>query len=151
MGRGFVAEEDRPGGADRVGAIDELGRWVGVADLDVDLEAGTEGLAVGVEERAMDLEGVEDLTVGAMALTDDKVAREFGVEDLEGLVDEGNEDRPVGVADLRGAAAGPPDDEGLLLPILEEFRPDVNVGCLDATLPLEVGSGLMFASCSPSY
>lgn len=44
--------------------------------LDVDLEAGKEGLAVGVEDRAVDLVGVEDLTAGATALVEGKVARE---------------------------------------------------------------------------
>lgn len=77
------------------------------------------------------------------------MVREFGVEDLDGLVDEGNVGRPVGVADLRGAAVCSLDGEDLLLLILEEeFGRDGNVGCLDAFWLSEAGSNLMFASCS---
>lgn len=50
------------------------------------MEAGIEGLTVGVEDRAEDLVGVEDLTGGATGFVESKVAREFGVEDLEDLV-----------------------------------------------------------------
>lgn len=112
------------------------------------MDADTEGLAVGVEDRAEDRVGVEDLTGGATGFVESKVARELGVEDLEDLVVEGNVDRPVGVADLRGAVFVPPDGEGFLLPILEEFNMDGNVGCLDAILLFEAGSNWIFASCS---
>lgn len=112
------------------------------------METGTEGLAVSVEDRAEDLVGVEDLTGGTTGFVESKVACELGVEDLEGLVVEGNVDRPVGVADLRGAFVVPPDSEGFLLPILEEFNVDGKVGCLDAVLLFEAGSNWTFASCS---
>lgn len=117
------------------------------------MEVGAEGLLVGVEERGVDRKGVEDLTGGAASFEDDEVAREFGVEDREGLVDEGNVDRPVGVVDrpvgvvdLRVAAPDPLGVEGLLLPVLEEFSPDGNVGCLDVILFLEADSIWLFAS-----
>lgn len=150
-GADFDTEEERPGGADSAGVLDELGRRVGVADLDVVLVAGTEGLPVGVEERAVGLEGVEDLTGGATGLADGKVVRELGVEDLDGLVDEGNVVRPVGVEDLRGAAVGPLDGEGLLLLVLEEFGRDGNVDCLDAILLSEAVSNCLFASCTTIF
>lgn len=146
-GPDFGTEEDRPGGADSAGVLDDFGGRVGVADLDVVLVADTEGLPVGVEERVVGLEGVEDRTGGATGLADGKVVREFGVEDLDGLVDEGNVGRPVGVADLRGAAVCSLDGEDLLLLMLEEeFGRDGNVGCLDAFWFSEAGSNLMFAS-----
>lgn len=140
-GRNFDAEEALPVGADTTGALNEVdGGRVGVADLDVDLEAGREGLAVGVEDRAVDLVGVEDLTGGATFLVEGKEARELGVDDLEGLVVIGNVDRPVGVADLRVTVLGPSDDEGLLLPVVEEFNSEGKVEFLDAIFLLEAGS-----------
>lgn len=161
----FDTEEDRTGGADTLGALEGAdGRRVGVADLDVDLEVGvadlgaglgaaTVGLAVGVEDRAVDLVGVEDLTVGvedlavgiedltagAAGLQEGKVALEVGVEDLEGLAVVVKVGRPVGVAALV-VEVRPPDDDGLLLPGPEEFSPDGTVGFLDTTLLLEAGS-----------
>lgn len=149
-------------------------RRVGVADLDVDFgagredllvgveertgtegllvgveeRAGTEGLAVGVEERARDLVGVDDLTAGVAVLVEGNVAREVGVDGLEGLVVAGRVARPVGVAGLL-ADFNPQEDEGLLVPLLEEFRPDGKVECLGAILPLETSSSWKFASCNP--
>ena len=78
MGPDLGAEEDRPGAADTLeAALDGVDdRRFGVTVLVVDLEAGKEGLAVGVEDRAVDLVGVEDLTAGATALVEGKVARE---------------------------------------------------------------------------
>ena len=99
----------------------------------------------------MGLEGVEDLTGGATGLADAKVVRDLGVEDLDGLVDEGNVVRPVGVEDLRGAAVGPLDGEGLLLLVLEEFGRDGNVDCLDAILLSEAVSNCLFASCTTIF
>lgn len=141
-----------------------------VEDLEVDLAVGVEDLAVdlgvGVEDLAVDLVGVEDLA-GTVGLVEVKVAREVGVEDLEGLdvlptegldvaVDEdlGAEvntgldaelrvGRRVGVADL---VPGPPDEEGLLPPPLDIFNPGDIADCLDAKLLLEVDSSWTFAS-----
>ena len=123
MGADLVTEEDRPVGAGAIGILDkEAGRCVGVADLDVDLEAGKEGLAVGVEERAVDLVGVDDLAVEAAGFVEGKVARDEGVEDLEGFVPVVRVGRPVCVAGLL-ADFGPPEEDGLLLRVLEEFSP----------------------------
>lgn len=105
----FVAEEDEPGGAAVLGAPDGVARRVGVADLDVVVVVVIEGLAVGVEERAVVLVGVEDLAEGTVGLVEDNVAREVGVEDLAeeaaGFVDD-NVAREVGVEDLAEEAVG---------------------------------------------
>lgn len=84
---------DLTGGAVALAVLDaEVGRRVGVAALDVDLDPGTEALVVGVEEAlvvgiedlALDLAvGVEDLG-GTVDLAEGKVTREVGVEDLDG-------------------------------------------------------------------
>lgn len=198
----LTAGEDLTG-AETLGALDGVdGRRVGVAALDagldggmvdVGLDEGIEDLAVGVEDLAVDLVGVDDLvgtvvlvaddtdlvpeTVGlamvevdrivAVAglvvepgylfaetegLIDDNVALEVGVEDLVGLdapvvetVDlDGVDDldgRPVGVV---GLEPGPPDDEGLRVPELEEFNREGGAGCFDTKLPLVAGSGWWF-------
>lgn len=115
-------------------------------DLEVHLTAGKECLAVGVEDRAADLVGVEDLAAGATTLVEGKMPREEGVVDLEGFVVEGNVGRPVGVAGREVADVSPPDNEGLFLPLLEEFCPDGEVGCLGAMLLLEGGSAWILAS-----
>ena len=73
----------------------------------------------------MDLVGVDDLTGGAVGFADVKVALEEGVEGLEDLVVEGNVGLPEGVKDLKVAEAGPPEDEGLLLPVMEEPCPGI--------------------------
>lgn len=73
----------------------------------------------------MDLVGVDDLTGGAVGFVEVKVAREVGVEGLEDLVDEGNVDLPDGVEDLEVTGVRPPDDEGLLLPLVEEPIPGI--------------------------
>lgn len=113
------------------------------------MEPGTEGLAVGVEDRAEDLVGVEDLTGGATCLMEGKDGRELGVEDLEDLVIEGNVGRAVGVADLRVTGFWPSDDEGLLFPIaVEDFSSEFKVGFLEAVVLLEAGSTWIFAGCS---
>lgn len=152
-----VTEEDRTG-ADTLDTFDGVDdRRVGVADLDVDfdggiidLEAGTVdlgavlagfevckvGLAVGVDDRA----GVLDLAGGATGLAEGKVGLEVGVEGREALVVEVSVGRPVGVAGLDEAEPDPPDDEGLRVPLLEEYNPGDKVDCLDTKLLLEVGS-----------
>lgn len=170
VGTGLETEgEVLDGGADILGVLDGIdGRRVGVADLDTDLGGGTVGLPVGVEDLAVDLDGVEDLegivdlvagivdlvagaadlvvgTVGLPAEIVDlfNVAREVGVDDLEGLGADVTVGRPVGVA---GLDPGPPDDEGLRIPELEEFNPGEEVGCLDIKLLLAAGSGWGFAN-----
>lgn len=149
MGPDFGTEEDRPGGADKLGALDGAdSRLFGVDDLDVDLEVGKEGLAVGVEDRGMDLVGVEDLTLVALGLMEAKVACEVGVEDLEGFNVKGNVGRPVGVAALEVPGEIPPDNEGLLFPLLEDFCPVDKVGCAVAML-LEAGSAWPLACYNP--
>lgn len=173
-GTGLETEgEDLDGGADILGVVDGMdGRRVGVdaLELDADLGGGTVGLEVGVEDLAIDLDGVEDLegivdlvaemvdlgagivdfvvgTVGLAAefvdLFNGRLAREVGVDDLEGLGAEVNVGRPVGVA---GLDPGPPDDEGLRVPELEELNPGEEVGCLDIKLLLAAGSGWGFAN-----
>jgi hypothetical protein len=60
-----------------------------------------------------------------------------GVEDLDDFEAVVNEERPVGVA---GRDPGPPDDEGLRVPPLEELNTGEEVCCLDAKLVLPTGS-----------
>lgn len=149
VGPDFATEEDRAGGADALVALDGVGvddRRDGVADLDVDLEAVTDGLVVGVEERAVDLVGVEDLTGGAVSFVEGNVAREVGVEGLEDFDVAGKVGLPVGVAGLLAVDFGPPDDNGLLFPALEEFSPEDIAGCLAASLLLEAGCGWRLGS-----
>lgn len=74
----------------------------------------------------MDLVGVDDLTGGAVDFADGKVALEVGVDGLEDLVVEGNVGLPDGVEDLEVAGVRPPDDEGLLLPFVEEPSPGID-------------------------
>lgn len=189
-GVGFVTEgDDLIGGTDTLEVLDGVdGRRVGVAALDTGLDEGIDGLAVGVEDLAVDLVGVEDLaeTVGLVAedavlvtetvglvvdvtglvaglvadvtgfaaevtglvadsegFDDDNVARVVGVDDLVGLDAPVNVWRPVGVA---GLEPGPPDDEGLRMPVVEEFNPGDRAGCFGAKLPLAADSGWGFAS-----
>ncbi|KAL6987798.1 hypothetical protein U1Q18_013545 [Sarracenia purpurea var. burkii] len=116
------------------------GRLLGVANLDIALQtaAGTEDLAGGVEERAIDLVGAEDLPRGAAVLVEDNLASKVGVEDLEGfavadnvpcgvgvevlegLAVVGNVARPI-VACLQAVDVNPPDDNGLTFAPMEEF------------------------------
>lgn len=147
VGTDFGTEEDRLlGGAATVAAPEGVNIWrVGVAGLDVDFKADGKGLAVGVEERAEVLLGVEDLTGGPAGLVEGKVAREVGVDALEGLAVVGTVSRLVGVAGLV-AAAGPPDEEGLLLLVFDEFSPECKVVRFDATLIFEAGSSWIFVS-----
>ena len=180
-GVSFVTEgDDLIGGADILGALDGVdGRRVGVAALDTGLDEGIEGLAVGAEDLAVDLVGVEDLAETAGLVAEDAVlaaetvslvvdvtgfvaglaADVTGlVEEIEGLVD-GNVARVVGVDDLVGLDApvkvgrpvsvaglepGPPDDEGLRIPV--EFNPGDKAGCFSTKLPLAAESGWGFAS-----
>lgn len=137
-----------------------VGLAVGVEDLAVDLDNGvvdleetvvlvaeavglvteTEGLA----EETVDLaEETVDLAAETVGLFDGKVALDVGVEDLEGLDGAVNVGRPVGVA---GLDPGPPDDDGLRVPALEEFNPGDEVGCLDTKLLLTAGSACGFAN-----
>lgn len=154
---GFVTEEDNlDGGADILDAEDGVeGRRVGVAALDVGFGAVTVGLEVGVEDLAVDLDnGVEDLegTVGlatdaglaaeivglvedTVSLLEGKVALEVGVDGLD-VLDAVNDGRPVGVA---GLDPGPPEEDGLRAPALDEFNPGEEAGCLDTKLLLAGG------------
>lgn len=84
-----------------------------------------------------DLTGVDDR--GGANDFDGKVVREGGVEGLVGFEAAGNVGRPVGVAGLDELWVGPPDDDGLRVPIAE-FKPDDDAGCLGASVLLE-GSG----------
>lgn len=169
-GAGLGLEEILTEGADILGSLDGVdGRRVGVDALDVDLEAGKVGLLVGVEDLAVDLDGVEDLdgivdlaagTValvaeveglveettglvveivvldGAAMVLEGSIVR-VGVEGLDGFEAVFNVERPVGVA---GRDPGPPDDEGLLVPPLEELNTGEEVDCLDTKLVLPAGS-----------
>lgn len=167
----FDTEEALVGGAAMPWVLVGVeGRRVGVADLDIGLGGGTVGLAVGVEDRGVDLDGVVDLEVGegfvielvgrveetvgliaageglleaAVGLIEDKVGRDVGVEDLDGLEFVGVS-RPVGVA---GLDPGPPDDEGRRLTPPDVLCPGEETGCRDTTLVLTVaGSTREFAN-----
>lgn len=140
----MTEEVDLIGGADKFDTLEGVeGRRVGVAALDTGLDAGMEGLDVGVEDLAVDLvTGVDDLA-GTVGFVEVRVAREVGVAGLEGLVVAVNVGRPVGVA---GLDPGPPDDDGLRIPALEEFNPGEEAGCLDTKLLLAAGSGWGFAN-----
>ncbi|KAK8651404.1 hypothetical protein V6N13_141005 [Hibiscus sabdariffa] len=72
---GFVTEgDDLIGGAVILGALDGVdGRRLGVVALDVGLDEGMEVLAVGVEDLAVDLVGVEDLEETAGLVAEDSV------------------------------------------------------------------------------
>lgn len=146
MGADLITEEDLPVGADAIGILDEeASRRVGVTDLDVGLVAGKECLAVGVEERPVDLVGVEDLVVEVAGFAEGKFARDVGVEDLEGLVPADRVGWPVGVAGLL-TDFGPPEEDGLLLRVLEEFSPADEVCCFAARVLFKAGSSGRFAS-----
>uniref|UniRef100_A0A7N0RGQ2 Uncharacterized protein n=1 Tax=Kalanchoe fedtschenkoi TaxID=63787 RepID=A0A7N0RGQ2_KALFE len=110
------------------------GRRVGVDALDAGTEArpvGVEDLATGLDKGVVDLVDPADLDVaGIVGLFEDKLAREVGVEGREALEVAANVGRPVGVADLddvnvarpvgvAGLDPGPPDDEGLRIPVLD--------------------------------
>ena len=117
---------------------------------------GTVGLEVGVEDLAVDLDGVVDLEAmvgldvleglvaeetagletGTVDLLEGRDGLEVGVDGLEVLADGVNVGRPVGV---EGLDPGPPDDDGLrvteleeFIPILEELNPGDEAGCLGA-------------------
>lgn len=168
----FAIAEDTAfvGGADTVGPVDVVdGRRVGVPALDADFGGLTTGRAVGVEDLAVDLDGVDDLAgtdcfaaetaglvevpagllaatedlTGTVDLLEDKVGREVGVEGLEALEDVVSVGRLVGVA---GLDPGPPDDEGRRIPVPEVFDPGEEAGCLDVTLVLAGGSTMEFAN-----
>lgn len=72
------------------------------------------------------------------------MAREVGVDGLEDL--EVNVERPVGVTDLdpppgvAGLDAGPPADEGRLIPETEEVNPVDAADCLAIKLLFTAGS-----------
>ena len=113
--------------------------------------AGREGLPVGVEDRAEDLVGVEDLARGAKLFMETMEGRELGVDDLAGFVVDGNVGLAVGVADLRVAVFGPSADKGLRLPVFELFNSEGKLGLLEAIFLLEAGSTWIFAGCIPRH
>lgn len=143
---------------------------VGVADLDVGIDEGKEGLGlVGVDDLTVALDWGEEGLAETVDLVVDNVVglEEVGVEDLDGLDevvvvvglddidrmgldvvkvdlgdDEVNVGRLVGVAGL--VDPGPTDAEALRSPgVLEDlvFKPGATLGCLDAKLLLATGSG----------
>lgn len=131
----------------------KVGLLVGVEDLATDLDKGVVdldgivGLAAGTAVLAAEVKGLVAETAGLTVelvvldvattdLVDGKVAR-VGVEGLDDFEVEVNVGRPVGVA---GRDPGPPDDEGLLVPPLEELSPGDEVGCLDTIVVLPAGS-----------
>lgn len=112
------------------------GLRVGVVDLDIDLEVE------GVEERAVILEGVEDLARGAMGLLEGTVPLLVGVDDLEGFDFAGRADPLVGVGNLEAVVDFCPttEDDGLLFPGAQESTlADVD-GCLDVSFNEEDSS-----------
>lgn len=142
----FVAEEERPAEVAALHKVDWPDDWHGVAHLDADLDvASIEGLPVGVEERAADIVGVEDLLWEATILLEgiDDVLEE-GVEDLKGFTVAGNVGRPVGVADL-ATDPPPPDDDDLLVPALADLL------CLHDFSLLDPDSKDDSASCNTNY
>lgn len=117
------------------------GGTVGLTAKEIeDLAAETVGLAAETVDLAVETVGLAAETV---VLFDGKVALEVGVEGLEDLDGADNVGRPVGVA---GLDPGPPDDDGLRIPALEEFNPGDKAACLDAKLLLTTGSGWWFAN-----
>lgn len=119
VGTVFVTEEDRPA-ADILVALDGVeALHVGLADLDSDLDADLK-LKVGVEERAVALVGVEDLTIGTTGFAEAATPLEVGVDDLEGFDAESKPDFLVGVADLEAVGFCPSDNEDLLFLEAEE-------------------------------
>lgn len=131
----------------------KVGLLVGVEDLAVDLDKGVEdldgivGLAAGVVVLVAEVEvlvaetmdllvEIVVLDVGAVVLFEDKVVR-VGVEGLDDFEVVVNVGRPVGVA---GRDPGPPDEDGLLVPPLEELNPGEEADCLDTKLVLPAGS-----------
>lgn len=168
----FAMVEDTAfaGGADTVEPVDVVdGRRVGVAALDAGFGGLTVGRVVGVEDLAVDLDGVDDLAgadcfaaetaglvevpaglvaatedlAGTVDLLEDKVGREVGVEGLEALEDIVSVGRLVGVA---GLDPGPPEDEGRRIPAPEAVDPGEEACCLDVTLVLAGGSTMEFAN-----
>lgn len=137
-GRDRVADEDRTGGAEVEGKLEGVeGLRVGVADLETGLLAGGKhALDAGVE----DLAGEADLGVGAADL-EGTVGRAVGVEDLDGFDAAGNEGRPLGVKGLEVVTLDPPDDDGLLIPEREEFKPEEVISCVETVVLLEEGFG----------
>jgi len=132
-GTDLVTEEVWPGAAATLGGLEGVDDWrIGVADLEAGFEPERDGLAVGVEERAAILVGVEDLAGGATDLVEDNVGRDVGVDGLECLAVADKEGLPVGVAGLDTDLC-PPADADLLLPALVEFSPDCKVVPLDPT------------------
>lgn len=112
------------------------------------------GLATGVVVLVAETAGLVAETVGLVAetmvlvaatevLLEGTVDREVGVEGLDDFEAAVNVGRPVGVA---GLDPGPPDDEGLRVPPLEELNPGEEAGCLDTKLLLLVGSAWGFAN-----
>lgn len=131
----------------------KVGLLVGVEDLATDLDKGVVdldgivGLAAGTAVLVAEVKGLVAETAGLTVelvvldvattdLVEGKVAR-VGVEGLDDFEVEVNVGRPVGVA---GRDPGPPDDEGLLVPPLEELSPGDEVGCLDTKVVLPAGS-----------
>lgn len=130
---GWVAEEDRAGGADALVTADGVdGRRVGVADLEEALlGATTDGLDVGVE--ALAAAGVDDLGGAAVAgFEGTEEALEVGVEGRRLLEVTGKVGRPVGAAGPRGA-----DDGVLRVPP----PPEDAACCLDAKISLAEEEG----------
>ncbi|KAF3791310.1 hypothetical protein EJ110_NYTH14593 [Nymphaea thermarum] len=149
-------EVERLGGPGLLQTVDGVdGRLVGVDGLDDDLEAESVGLAVGVDDLA---EGVEGLPEAATGFVEGKVALEVGVEALEGLEAAGSVDRPVGVDGLDAVEFVVPDgrdtaelvvadgrevvklaiavEMGLRREVLDVFKAEVEMGCLDNRFPL---------------
>ncbi|GJV80828.1 hypothetical protein Tco_1516698 [Tanacetum coccineum] len=133
------------------------GRLVGVEDLDDDLAAATmEGRAVGVEDLEDDFEaegskegrevGVMDLFEGATGLVAAKVARDVGVDDLDGFVVEDKVGRAVGVADLGTVDEAFLDGDGRLMVLLEDFTPLEDVESLSVVLAVKVVSAGGFSN-----
>ena len=144
----LVDEKVWPGAPATLGGLEGVDDWrIGVADLEAGFEPERDGLAVGVDERAAVLVGVDDLTAGATDLAEDNAGRDVGVDGLECLAVADKEGRPVGVAGL-DADLCPPVDADLLLPALVEFSPDSKVVPLHPTLVLEAGSSRIFISCN---
>lgn len=118
------------------------GLCAGVEELDIDFEVeGVEDLAGGVEERAAILEGVEDLTRGAMGLLEGTVPLLVGVDDLEGFDFTCRADPLAGVGNLAAIDFWPTSEDGLLFPVAQESTlADVD-GCLDVSFKGEDSSG----------
>lgn len=89
------------------------------------------GVGVGVEERAVNRVGVEDLVAERPTglVEEDRVETLEGVDDLEGLFAAGTMGLPVGVAALRLVDVREPNEDDFLLMLEEDLGSQGKLEC----------------------